>query len=160
MIDLSAAFDTIDHSLLLKALQSQVGVSSTVLGWFTSYLERRTQRIKVNNDFSKTYHLKYGVPQGSCLGPVLFTLYAAPVLKIIERHLPNAQGYADDHQLYIGFKPDASAEEEVTVTALQDCISEIRQWMLSNKLKINDDKTEFIILGSRRQLEKVNILKV
>ncbi|XP_071847575.1 uncharacterized protein [Apostichopus japonicus] len=157
MLDLSSAFDTIDHGILLKTIESHLGVFSTALCWFKSYLERHTQQVMVNNKLSKSYQLRFGVPQGSCLGPVLFTVYAAPVLEIIERHLPSAQGYADDHQLYIGFKPDSRAQEKFAVTALQECISDVRHWMLTNKLKINDSKTEFIILGGRQQLEKVTI---
>ena len=101
-----------------------------------------------------------GYPKVLVWGPVLFTIYAAPLLKIIEHHLPQAQGYADDHQLYIAFNPNSLASQENALIALQDCISEIRQWMLVNKLKINDNKTEFLIMGSRQQLQKVNIPEI
>ena len=97
LLHLSAAFETIDHDILLRALESHANVSSTVLLWFKSYLEHRTQQVEVNNEWSNIFQRRSGVPQGSCRGPVLFTMYAVPILKIIERHLPNAQGYADDH---------------------------------------------------------------
>ena len=148
LLDLSAAFDTIDHTILLRTIESQAGVSSIALRWFSSYLEGRTQCVRIFNEMSKGFNLRFGVPQGSCLGPVLFTIYAAPLLKIIEHHLPQAQGYADDHQLYIAFNPNSQASQENALIALQACISEIRQWMLVNKLKINDNKTEFLIMGS------------
>ena len=71
--------------------------------------------------------------------------------------MPNCHGYADDHQLYVSFRPNHSGDQDSALSSLQDCIAEIRSWMLVNKLKINDSKTEFIILGSKHQLHKVNI---
>ena len=100
--------------------------------------------------------MKCGVPQGSCLGPLLFVLYASKLFTIIERHLPQVHAYADDTQLYVAFKPDLEHAANA-VAAMEACINDIKKWMLADRLKINDDKTEFLVIGTRQQLEKVNI---
>ena len=156
MLDLSAAFDTIDHTVMIETLDHETGTTGVALDWFASYLKGRTQKVQISGSHSRDYHLRYGVPLGSCLGPLLFTVYAASLFKVLGKHLPEAHGYADDHQLYLAFKPDKVTDEDRALSALQDCINDVRQWMLSNKLKINDKKTEFLILGSKQQLEKVN----
>ena len=93
---------------------------------------------------SKNFPVKYGVPQGSCLGPPLFVLYVSKLFEIVESHLPEVHAYADDTQLYISFKPD-SENQSAAIEAMQKCIADIRRWMLSVRLKLNDDKTEVII---------------
>ena len=75
-LDLSAAFDTVDHSSLLTSLQTRFGVSGKVLEWFASYLHDRSQHITINGTLSDSFSLQCGVPQGSCLGPILFVIYA------------------------------------------------------------------------------------
>ena len=101
--------------------------------------------------------MKYGVPQGSCLGPLLFVIYTSKLFTILKTHLPDVHAYADDTQLYISFRPALAAEQSVAINAMQDCITDIRKWMLEVKLKLNDDKTEFIIIGTRQQLAKVSV---
>ena len=97
-----------------------------------------------------------GVPQGSCLGPVLFVIYISSLYDVISQHLPNVHGYADDHQLYIWFKPEPVSERE-SIKATEMCVSEVRKWMLANRLMINDSKTEVMLLGTRPQLSKVSV---
>ena len=102
-LDLSAAFDTIDtidHSIFLNHLKYNVGVNGTALSWFASYLTNIKQRIHLNCSISEEFVLKYGVPQGSCRGPLLFIIYASAMSCIIETHLTDSHGYADDTQLY------------------------------------------------------------
>ena len=101
--------------------------------------------------------MKYGVPQGSCLGPLLFVIYASKLFAILESHLPDVHAFADDSQLYISFKPATVIEQSAAIKAMQDCITDIRKWMLADKLKLNDNKTEFIIIGTRQQLAKVSV---
>ena len=157
MLDRSAAFDTIDHSILLETLGSGFGVGGTALKWFTSYLSQRTQQVQIKGTLSEKKQLTTGVPQGSCLGPVLFTIYVADLFQIIEKHLPEAQGYADDHQVYLSFRPILSTNQTASVTAIENCVAELRSWMSSNMLMVSDSKTEFLIVGSKQQLERVNI---
>ena len=106
---------------------------------------------------SEKKQLTTGVPQGSCLGPVLFTIYVADLFQIIEKHLTEAQGYADDHQVYLSFRPIPSTNQTASVTAIENCVAELRSWMISNMPMVNDNKTEFLIVGSKQQLERVNI---
>ena len=106
---------------------------------------------------SDRLHLPCGVPQGSCLGPLLFTMYASKLFQVIKEHLPSARAYADDSQLYMSFKSDSKECENRCVSAMETCIKAIRTWMIEDKMKLNDGKTEFLIIGSRQQLEKVRI---
>ena len=150
LLDLSAAFDTIDHNVLLHALESQCGITGTALEWFRSYLVDRVQAIKVNWCLSSFLNLLYGVPQGSVLGPILFTIYTSPLGTIIRRHGLHVHFYADDSQLYIAFKPKDLMSRDAAITKIEACAQDIRAWMSNNFLKLNESKTEFIIITSKR----------
>jgi len=102
LLDLSAAFDTIKHSILLNILQHDCGVSGTALNWFDSFLSGRKQRILVGDKTSDYFNLNCGVPQGSCMGPALFTLYVSRLFNIISQYLPSV---ADGTQIYLSFRP-------------------------------------------------------
>ena len=162
LIDLSAAFDTVDHNIALTRLNTKFGISGTALKWHQSYLCGRQQCVFIDGIRSKVSDLHYGVPQGSCLGPVLFTQYASTLFDVIYRHLDHAHGYADDHQLYMAFSPNSLQSQESAIKCMEVCLNEVKLWMLSNKLKMNNDKTEFLIVGSRQQLDKIafNSIKV
>ena len=154
LLDQSAAFDTIDHDTLLNSLSSWFGVSGVVLDWFNSYLSDRVQCIKIGSILSDAKKLLYGVPQGSVLGPILFSLYTTPLSKVIRNHPGiSFQFYADDTQLYVHLthKNVASALDK-----LSHCIEDVKRWLSTNKLKLNPDKTEFIVFGSKSQREKLN----
>ena len=155
-MDLSAAFDTVDHRILLKRLTSCFGVRGKVLEWFSSYLSGRSQRVLFDGIKSESFDVIFGVPQGSCLGPLLFVMYISKLLEIVQTHLPDAHCFADDTQLYLSFNPNNPDDQVDAVYAMERCISDLRKWMYQDKLKINDDKTEFIIIGSRQQLLKIN----
>ena len=105
---------------------------------------------------SDSFDLRFGVPQGSCLGPLLFVVYASKVFEIVQVHLPNAYCFADDTQLYLSFNPNSLTDQVKALEAMERCISDLRKWMYRDKLKINDDKTEFLVIGSRQQLLKIN----
>ncbi|CAB4034645.1 Hypothetical predicted protein, partial [Paramuricea clavata] len=160
LLDLSSAFDTIDHKTIIDVLEYQFGVTDRALEWIKSYLLNRKQRVDLDNNFSEDCDVKYGVPQGSCLGPILFLLYVSQLYDIIDRHLPSSHGYADDTQLYVSFRPDCEDNSENTLAILEDCISDVRTWLLSHKLMFKDSKTEFLVIGTPQQLLKINIESV
>ena len=157
LLDLSAAFDTVDDSVLLSRLSTSFGIRGTALEWFTSFLSGRSQRVSISGKCSESLQLNQGVPQGSCLRPLLFTLYASKLFEVVKRHLPSVHAYADDTQLYLAFKPGCASSTYDAMAAMERYINEIRAWMLSDKLKINDSKTEFLIIGTRQQLSKVHV---
>ena len=147
LLDLSAAFDTINHNILLD-LQKRIGVNGVVLKWFESYVRDRKQCISINGIQSPPVEVKYGVPQGSVLGPKLFTIYTSPIADIARRYGLNIHLYADDTQIYIAFETSLSTGEQVAIETIHACISEIRSWMLLNKLQLNDGKTEFLLIST------------
>ena len=152
LLDLSAAFDTVDHRILLNRLHNLIGISGTVFKWFQSYLTDREFFISLNECSSMSYKLNCGVPQGSILGPLLFNLYMLPLGDVIRRHGINFHSYADDTQLYIAVSPDDTGP----IDALFNCISEIEYWMAQNFLQLNQDKTEILVIGPEALREKLN----
>ena len=160
LLDLSSAFDTVNDQVLLDRLRSRFGVTGTALDWFASYLSGRVQRISVNGGTSDAFHLMQGVPQGSCLGPLLFTVYTSELFDIIEKHLPSVHCYADDTQLYLAFSPDKEGDDAIAIEAMRNCIKELRVWMARNRLMLNEDKTDFLLIGTRQQLLKVNFTRI
>ena len=162
LLDLSAAFDTVNHSIHLNRLKYHFGLGGKILQWIEDYLTGCTQRVINDNDGegelraeSPETTLSQGVPQGSVLGPVLFLLYTAPLGDICCRHKILFHSYADNQQTYLSFKPSVANSRETCITNLQNCINEMRSWMRVNLLKLNDSKTEFLILGTQLQLNNV-----
>ncbi|CAG2233232.1 unnamed protein product [Mytilus edulis] len=151
-VDLSAAFDTVDHSILIKVLEYQYGVNGTALKWIDSYLRPRSCRVNVSSTTSSERQLECSVPQGSCLGPWLYLVYAGTLFDIIPPSI-TVYGFADDHTANKRFVPTLTNEMDA-IRDLQDCAVHINTWMNSNKLKMNNAKTEFILFGSRQQLSK------
>ena len=143
LLDLSAAFDTINHSLLLVQLQKSFGIRETVLQWFDSYLSQRTQFVNINEANSTVRDLPVGVPQGSVLGPVLYLLYTPPLAKVIRSFGLDYHLYADDTQLNFAFK---SVDVDAAKLRVENCISAICHWMDLNELKLNHDKTEVMLI--------------
>ena len=153
LLDLSAAFDTIDHTILLDRLNVYYGLSELALGWFKSYLSGRTHSVKVGSTLSHPAALHYGVPQGSVLGPILFSLYTNPIGSIIHSHSSiNYHFYADDTQLYITLSPENFSH---SIQKLKNCLNDIQNFMFANKLKLNPDKTEFILIGSPKNCNQL-----
>ena len=152
MLDLSAAFDTIDHNILTERLETTFGIRGMAIAWFISYLQSRTQAVKINGELSNEFYLEYGVPQGSVLGPVIFTMYTQPLSEIFTKFDVLYHFYADDSQLY---KCDTPKNIPVLIACVEDCIGEVKCWMETNKLKLNDDKTE-VMLCSRKGVGSEN----
>ena len=142
--DLSAAFDMVDHKLVLNHLSKQLGIGGTVRDWIDSYLAERTQSVSVGDSKSSTQHLVRGVLQGLVLGPIFFTIYTQPLGDIIWKHKMDFHLYADDTQLYLTFDSSRPDETSSALSCMEHCISDIKEWVLQNKLKLNDSKTEFL----------------
>ena len=153
LLDMSSAFDTVEHSILTERLRS-FGVGGLTLNWFNSYLSDRSQYVRVNDATSEPTPLTSGVPQGSVGGPLLFSLYLRPVSDIILTHNVHYHCYADDIQLYVSFPPSTTAFS-TAIRQLELCIDDIKSWMECNGLKLNDCKSEFMVLGSKQMLSKV-----
>ena len=152
LLDLSAAFDTVDHEILFSTLQSHFGIFGSALAWFRSYLTNRSQSVHIENSKSDSKLLHFGVPQGSVLGPILFLMYTKPLLDSIDEKNINNQSFADDTQLYSSSKP---SDVTCSIDQIQSCIHEVRAWMSENKLKLNDDKTEALLFHSKKSFSSV-----
>ena len=120
MLDLSAAFDTVDYKTMFQILDNKFGLNNNVINWFQSYLNNRKIQVRVGNELSEPFPLDCGVPQGSCTGPTLFLSYLSSLYDVITRHLPSVHvgGYADDHQLYLSFKPGKPEDELLAIQAI------------------------------------------
>ena len=156
LLDLSSAFDTIDHQLLLERLRNNIGVEGTVLKWMESYLSDRYQSVSIGGVCSSHHQLEYGVPQGSVLGPKLFTVYAAPIAKICNDLSLPAHMYADDSQLYLWFDLPPNGNEDMARQLITLCVDNILKWCMSNKLKMNEEKTELLVVSAPQQKHKIS----
>ena len=140
-IDISKCFDAISHELLLLKLQ-YFGVHGTELRWFESYLSGRKQAVSLNGKLSKPGQVSIGIPQGGVLGPVLFLLFINDITQSVNAGTCNI--FADDVAIYTSCKTVEDAESQ-----LQICINEIDRWYKNNRLKINADKTNVMVISSR-----------
>ena len=153
LLDLSAAFDTIDHNILITRLSSWFGIQGSVLNWFESYLTSRSFRVKCDKDFSSEHVSSCGVPQGSVLGPLLFVRYTTPLSTLISSLSLNHHLYADDTQLFFSFHP---RNFDSSISHLQTALQLISSKMSANLLTLNSSKTEFLIIGLKQQLSKID----
>ena len=152
LLDLSAAFDTIDHEILIERLEKWVGLSGPVLNWLRTYLTDREFCVMLGENKSENHSMPYGVPQGSILGPLLFSLYMLPLSTIIRKHNIKYHSYADDTQLYMALSPN----DQRSIDSLVNCISDLNQWLSQNFLKLNQDKTEVLVIGDKKAREKLS----
>ena len=149
-LDLSAAFDTIDKITLINRLWKSFGIEGKALDWISSYLTDRSQHVSVGSSSSPSSTCTYGVPQGSVLGPILFSLYVAPVANVISSFGVSHHQYADDTQLYIALERNHPGD----VSSLTACTSAVCRWFLLNGLLLNPAKSEAILLGTSRSINK------
>ena len=156
LLDLSAAFDTIDHGILITRLERSFGIKGKALSWFRSYLTDRVQAVVVDGVQSSCRLLRYGVPQGSVLGPFLFTIYTQPLAGVISQHQLSYHFYADDTQIYGSERPE---KVNSLLNKLEECIADVQCWMGANRLALNGDKTEVLLTGSANSRSKVTANK-
>jgi hypothetical protein len=145
-LDLSSAFDTIDHDVLIDRLHRRYGVNDIALLWFRSYLSNRSMTVRIGNSFSAYKSVLFGVPQGSVLGPRLFSLYLDPIGSIIPWYDTCHITYADDITLYKSFPPN---NFDAQLTILENCMCNLRDWLNCNRLCLNFDKTEVLLVAPK-----------
>ena len=150
-LDLSAAFDTVDHNVLFSVLEQRFGLDGSVMSWFKSYLNPRYCKVNVGKEYSKIMEFCFSVPQGSCAGPQLYSAYASTLPEAVDNSL-GIHGFADDHAVKKDFT--IGREEQTTINLIETNATSINTWMDKNRLKMNQSKTEFIIFGSSQQLQK------
>ena len=160
LLDLSAAFDTIDHSVLKNRLQQRIGIVDVALKWFESYHHERTQVVRVNDSTSSSITLPFGVPQGSVIGAEEYKLYTIPLGEIIRRHGLRFHFYADDGQLHVSFVLKNKEDLQTALDKISACTREIKLWMTTNFLKLNDEKTEVMVITPARKSHEINVENV
>ena len=153
VMDLSAAFVTVDHKILLDVLSSQYGIEGKALRWFDTYLRPHFCQVDIKGARSSIHSLDFSVPQGSCVGPILYSVYASTLQYQISEGM-DLNGFADDHLINKSFNPNDRDEELRTIELLESSLGNINSWMNLNRLQMNTSKTEFMMIGSWKQLTK------
>ena len=152
MIKISAAFDTVDHNILLYRLSHHFGINNSELLWFRSYLNNRSHCVVVNKAISHSFQLSSGLPHGSVLALILFTFYIKLLASIIPKFRFSYHFYADDVLFYVTLEADKSLDANV----LTNCLKAVEQWLCCNKLKLNNSKTQCMLFG--RTCKQINNL--
>jgi hypothetical protein len=159
LLDQSATFDTVDHAILLDRLEARFGISGSALPWLSSYLNGRRQSVSIGGISSVPTTVIYGVPQGSVLGPILYILYNTPMHDISVASGIMDHYFADDAQGYKSFRqsPSAADQRRLAFATLSSAITEQRNWLSLNRLKLNEDKTDALLVSSKDAVRKKNI---
>src|SRR5664279_5162086 len=148
-LDISAAFDTINHNKLLLRFRDEFGVTDKALDWLTSYIEDRKQFVRLGQHSSSTVHCTSGIARGSTLGPLVFAAYVSPIGDVIARHGVDHHQYADDTQLFLSLRASTICAD---MSKLETCSLAVKQWFADNDLMLNADKSEAMLVGSSAQL--------
>ena len=149
------AFDTVDHKILLSILENDLKITGVALQWFKSFLNGRKQKVKCGCEVSESIDLKYGVPQGTVLGPVLFNIYTRSLPSVFHNCGFQCNGYADDNSGRKVF--NLYFREDIFIHKLPQCLSTLKSWMADYFLKLNDSKTDIVIFGKNSVLSKLNL---
>ena len=137
------------HAILLNTLSNTIGIKDRCLSWFAAYLQHRQYTVLIAGEQSKPHKLTCGVPLGSVLGPLLFTNYMTPLASMLKLHGMTYHLYADDTQLFQEFSLSDNTSPEIAIRKMERCVISIRQWMKTNMLNLNDDKTEILIIRQK-----------
>ena len=154
LLDLSAAFDTVDINKLLFILENELGIKGTALKWFRSFLVGRKQCVRIDKTLSDYVEVLCGVPQGSVLGPVLFNIYTRGLYSVINNAGFCTSGYADDSNARLSFS--LSFQYNIITTNVPTLLDQITKWMNEFSLKINPDKTEIILFTPNTKVNTIN----
>ena len=148
-LDLSVAFDTVNHKILLEVSNKYYGIQGVAFLWIKSYLANKQFWVQIEDKFLEVKLIDFSIPQGSILGPILFTCYASTLQELFTSH-NSLSGYADDYSFIMSFSPI----DHNILTELELDIKHISDWMYQNHLKMNNSKTEFITFEIRSGLKK------
>src|SRR5688572_6832979 len=157
LLDLSAAFDTIDHNILLSRLNSCFGISNTAHSLLLSYLSQRSQSVAIDQTFSPNLPLLRCVPQGSVLGPLLFTSYTTPLSHLLTDSSLKFHFYADETQIYNSL---SSTESHDALAKLTSTLDHVHSWFCANRLVVNPSKTEYLLIGTLQRLTLPSSLRM
>ena len=149
LLDVSAAFDTVDHDILMDRLAESFGIVGQAHDWLSSFITGRTYSVRFGGTTTSPWRVRSGIPQGSILGPLLYILYTADVAALVESLGFKVHLYADDTQLYDSCSP---SDAEALAIRVNTAIEAISGWMSSNRLCLNLDKTKYLWFGTRQQL--------
>ena len=153
-LDLSAAFDTVNHTILKTVMENYFGLKDTVLQWLSSYVSDRQFSVQVGNSFSQTHIINFSVPQGSTLGPVLFICYVSTLPEVIKQTTDTTIAeYVDDHAFTQAF----TQKHTLVKHTIEEKVDRIKNWMYMNHLQMNDTKNEFITFGTSILLSKKDL---
>jgi len=141
--------------LNLNCHTSSFGIMGSSHNWFQSYLLNRSFSVTSCSTSSSILSSSCGVPQGSVLGPILFTIYVSPFASIVSSHGVDQQQYADDTQLFLFISP---ASLSSSLCSLQQCVSSLHSWFLHNGLVLNPTKTEAISFGTNPRFKSLSSL--
>ena len=151
-LDISATFDTLDHTTLINRLEHIFGITDVALRWINSYVSERLQFVAIEQSKSNVTRCEFGVPQGSMLGLILFPLYIAPVANVLSSFHVSHHQYADNSQLNIAANRD---NIQMKLDLLRDCTAALNDWFLLNGLSLNPDKSEILLLGIAAKLRTI-----